>query len=203
MSQRFDAVVIGTGQAGPPMAGRLTEAGMTVAIIERGLIGGTCVNTGCKPTKTLVASAYAAHLARRAADYGVLTGEVRIDMAKVHARSLKVSQDSRDSNETWLRGMKDCALMLGHARFEGPRTIRIGDEVIEGDRIFVNVGGRATIPDMPGLGDIDYFTNSSLLATATLPEKLVIVGGSYIGLEFAQIYRRLGSEVTVIERGIG
>jgi pyruvate/2-oxoglutarate dehydrogenase complex dihydrolipoamide dehydrogenase (E3) component len=201
MTRHFDAIVIGTGQAGPSMAGRLTAAGMTVAVVERHLVGGTCVNTGCTPTKTLVASAYAAHLARRAADYGVITGEVRIDMARVHARSRQVAEQSRSGSETWLREMDRCMLLFGHARFEGPRTVRVGEDLLEADRIFVNVGGRASIPAMPGIADVPYFTNSSLLATGTLPGHLVVIGGSYIGLEFAQIYRRFGSQVTVVEKG--
>jgi pyruvate/2-oxoglutarate dehydrogenase complex dihydrolipoamide dehydrogenase (E3) component len=201
MTRHFDAIVIGTGQAGPSMAGRLTAAGMTVAVIERHLVGGTCVNTGCTPTKTLVASAYAAHLARRAADYGVITGEVRIDMARVHARSSQVAEQSRSGSETWLREMDRCTLLFGHARFEGPRTVRVGEELLEADRIFINVGGRAIVPDMSGIADVPYFTNSSLLATDTLPDHLVVIGGSYIGLEFAQIYRRFGSQVTVVEKG--
>jgi pyruvate/2-oxoglutarate dehydrogenase complex dihydrolipoamide dehydrogenase (E3) component len=198
---RFDAIVIGTGQAGPSMAARLTAAGMTVAIVERHLVGGTCLNTGCTPTKTLVASAYAAHLARRGADFGVITGDVRIDMAQVHARSQKIATDGRTGSETWLREMERCTLLLGHARFEGPHAVRVGQEVLEAERIFINVGGRARVPDMPGVNDVPYFTNSSLLATAVLPEHLVVIGGSYIGLEFAQIYRRFGSKVTVIEMG--
>jgi pyruvate/2-oxoglutarate dehydrogenase complex dihydrolipoamide dehydrogenase (E3) component len=201
MTRHFDAIVIGTGQAGPSMAARLTAAGMTVAIVERHLVGGTCVNTGCMPTKTLVASAYAAHLARRGADFGVTTGDVRIDMARVHARSQKISADSRNGSETWLRGMERCTLFLGHARFEAARTVRVGEELLEADRIFINVGGRAVVPDMPGINDVPYYTNSSLLGTAMLPEHLVVIGGSYIGLEFAQIYRRFGSNVTVVERG--
>jgi pyruvate/2-oxoglutarate dehydrogenase complex dihydrolipoamide dehydrogenase (E3) component len=201
MSRRFDAIVIGTGQAGPSLAGRLAGAGMTVAVIERHLVGGTCVNTGCMPTKTLVASAYAAHLARRGADFGVLTGDVRIDMAKVHARSQAISFNARTGTETWLGGMQRCTLIRGHARFETPHTVRVDDEVLEADRIFINVGGRAVIPDLPGVHDVPYFTNSSLLETAILPDHLVVVGGSYIGLEFAQIYRRFGARVTVVQRG--
>ena len=169
MTKKFDAIVIGTGQAGSPMAGRLTAAGMSVAVIERHLVGGTCVNTGCKPTKTLVASAYAAHLARRGADFGVITGDLQIDMKRVHARSQKISIDGRVSNETWLRGMERCTLIFGHARFESAHTVRVGDELLEAERIFINVGGRAIIPDMPGIGDISFFTNSSLLATDVLP----------------------------------
>ena len=146
MTRKFDAIIIGTGQAGPSLAARLTNAGMTVAIIERHQIGGTCVNTGCMPTKTLVASAYAAHMARRGADFGVMTTDVRIDMAKVHARSQKIAMDARSGNENWLRGMARCTLILGHARFESNRTVRVGDEVLEADRIFINVGGRAVVP---------------------------------------------------------
>ena len=201
MTDNFDAIVIGAGQAGPSMAGRLTDAGMTVAVVERRLIGGTCVNTGCKPTKTLVASAYAAHQARRGADYGVITGSVSIDMARVHARSQKISVDGRASNEAWLRSMAGCTLIFGHARFESARTVRVGDELLRADRIFINVGGRAVVPDMPGVGEVPFFTNSSLLETDVLPQHLVVVGGSYIGLEFAQIYARFGARVTVIEKG--
>jgi pyruvate/2-oxoglutarate dehydrogenase complex dihydrolipoamide dehydrogenase (E3) component len=201
MSRRFDAIIVGAGQAGPPLAGRLTAAGMSVALVERHLFGGTCVNTGCKPTKTLVASAYAAHLARRAADYGVATGPITIDMARVHARSQKISADGRAGVESWLRDMAGCTVLTGHARFEGPRTIRVADELLEADRIFLNVGGRAAVPDMPGVRDVPFFTNGSLLSTDTLPDHLVVVGGSYIGLEFAQMYRRFGSEVTVVEKG--
>ena len=201
MIRRFDAIVIGTGQAGPSMAARLTAAGMTVAVVERHLVGGTCVNTGCTPTKTLVASAYAAHLARRGADYGVITGDVRVDMARVHARSHQIAEAGRTGNEAWLRGMERCTFLMGHARFEGQRTVRVGEDRLEADRVFINVGGRAIIPDIPGADEVPYFTNSSLLKTEILPEHLVVLGGSYIGLEFAQIYRRFGSEVTVIEKG--
>ena len=201
MTRRFDAIVIGTGQAGPSMAARLTAAGMTVAVVERHLVGGTCVNTGCTPTKTLVASAYAAHLARRGADYGVITGDVRVDMARVHARSRQIAEAGRTGNEAWLRGMERCTFLMGHARFEGQRTVRVGEERLEADRVFINVGGRAIIPDIPGADQVPCFTNSSLLETEILPEHLVVLGGSYIGLEFAQIYRRFGSEVTVIEKG--
>ena len=201
MSRRFDAIIIGTGQAGPSLAGRLSAAGWTVAIIERHLVGGTCVNTGCKPTKTLVASAYAAHLARRGADYGVITGTIAIDMARVHARTQKIVIDSRSSNEDWLNGLAGCTLIRGHARFEDATTVRVGDDLLTADHIFVNVGGRAHIPDMPGVHDVPLLTNSSLLDLAELPEHLVVVGGSYIGLEFAQAYRRFGAEVTVVEKG--
>jgi pyruvate/2-oxoglutarate dehydrogenase complex dihydrolipoamide dehydrogenase (E3) component len=198
----FDAIIIGAGQAGPALAGRLTDAGQTVALIERKDFGGTCVNTGCKPTKTLVASAYAAHLARRAADYGVtLQGPVGVDMQRIHDRAKTVTLDSRRGVETWLKGMKGCTVIEGHARFESANTVRVGDQVLTAPRIFLNVGGRANAPDMPGLDQINYLTNVGMMEVTQLPRHLVIVGGSYIGLEFAQMYRRFGAEVTVVEMG--
>ena len=200
-TQKFDAIVVGAGQAGPPLAGRLTAAGQTVAVIERKLIGGTCVNSGCIPTKTLVASAHAAHLARRGAEYGVGTGDITVDMAKVKARKDKVMLDDRNGVESWLDGMDGCTLIRGHARFESPHTIRVDGQVLEADKIFLNVGGRAVVPDLPGLSDIDYLTNVSILELDTVPEHLVIIGGSYIALEFAQMYRRFGARVSVIEKG--
>jgi len=201
VAQKFDAIIIGCGQAGPPLAGRLTAAGQTVALIERKLVGGTCVNTGCKPTKTMVASAYAAHLARTGADYGVSTSEVSVDMQAVKARKDKVTVDSRAGLESWIAGMKDCTLFRGHARFEGPHEVRVGNELLHGERIFINVGGRANIPDMPGVNDIEYLTNTSMMEVDFLPRHLVVVGGSYIGLEFAQMFRRFGAQVTVVEKG--
>jgi pyruvate/2-oxoglutarate dehydrogenase complex dihydrolipoamide dehydrogenase (E3) component len=201
VTRRFDAIVVGAGQAGPPLAGRLTAAGHTVAMVERKLIGGTCVNTGCIPTKTLVASAQAAHLARRGADYGVGTGTVSVDMAKVKARKDAIMLGDRRGVEDWLYGMNGCTVIRGHARFEDPHTLRIGDEALHAERIFLNVGGRAMVPDIPGLADIDFLTNVSILELDTLPEHLVIVGGSYIALEFAQMFRRFGARVTVVEKG--
>jgi pyruvate/2-oxoglutarate dehydrogenase complex dihydrolipoamide dehydrogenase (E3) component len=201
-SQRFDAIIIGAGQAGPSLAGRLTAAGWTVALVERKAFGGTCVNTGCMPTKTLVASAYAAHLARRSAEYGVtLGGEVGVDMKRVHDRARTVTLNARGNLEAWLDGMKGCTVFRGHARFEGADTVRVGDEVLTAPKIFLNVGGRANAPDMPGLDDISYLTNVGMMDVDELPEHLVIVGGSYIGLEFAQMYRRFGARVTVVEMG--
>ena len=200
-AEKFDAIIVGAGQAGPPLAGRLTAAGQSVAVIERKLVGGTCVNYGCIPTKTLVASAHAAHLARRGAEYGVGTGDVTVDMAKVKARKDKVITYDREGVESWLEGMDNCTLIRGHARFEDPHTIRVDDRLLQADRIFLNVGGRAVVPDMPGLSDIDYMTNVGILELDTVPEHLVIIGGSYIALEFAQMYRRFGAGVTVIERG--
>lgn len=200
--KQFDAIIIGAGQAGPSLAGKLTGAGMTVAYIERKLFGGTCVNTGCMPTKTLVASAYAAHLARRAADFGVvLDGAVRMDMNKVKARADTVSANARTAVEGYLREMKGCTVLDGHARFESSDTVCVGEDLLTAPRIFINVGGRARIPDMPGIKDVPYLTNTTILALNHVPEHLVVVGGSYVGLEFAQMYRRFGAEVTVVEKG--
>jgi pyruvate/2-oxoglutarate dehydrogenase complex dihydrolipoamide dehydrogenase (E3) component len=200
MSRHFDAIIIGAGQAGPPLAGRLTAAGMSVALIERHLFGGTCVNTGCMPTKTLVASAYAAHLARRAADYGVmLDAPPRIDMAWVKARADTVSANARAGVERWLRGMQGCTVIKGHARFVAPDAVSVGEERLSALRIFIDVGGRAVVPPLPGVDQVPYLTNTSLLALDRLPEHLIAVGGSYIGLEFAQMYRRFGAAVTIVE----
>lgn len=201
MTQKFDAIIVGAGQAGPSLAGRLTEVGQTVALIERKLVGGTCVNTGCIPTKTLVASAHAAQLARRGAEYGVGTGDVSVDMAKVKARKDKIMLDDRHGVESWLNGMKGCTLIRGHARFESQHTLSVDGQVLEADRIFLNVGGRAVAPEMPGLSGIDYMTNVGILELDTVPDHLVIMGGSYIALEFAQMYRRFGARVTMIQRG--
>lgn len=201
MTEHFDAIIVGAGQAGPPLAGRLTAAGQRVAVVERKLIGGTCVNTGCIPTKTLVASAHAAHLARRGAEYGVGTGPVSVDMAKVKARKDEIMLGDRKGVEDWLEGMNGCTVFRGHAVFQDPHTLRVGDDVLRADRIFLNVGGRAVVPDIPGLSDVDFLTNVSVLELDTVPTHLVIVGGSYIALEFAQMYRRFGARVTVVERG--
>jgi pyruvate/2-oxoglutarate dehydrogenase complex dihydrolipoamide dehydrogenase (E3) component len=196
----FDAIIIGAGQAGPSLAGRLTAAGLKVAFAERHLFGGTCVNTGCMPTKTLVASAYAAHLARRATDYGVaVEGHIRIDMPRVKARADAVSAAARAGVERRLRGMPNCTVFQGHARFESPTVVRVGDERLSAPRIFINVGGRALVPDMPGIDRVPYLTNTSILTLDRVPGHLVVVGGSYVGLEFAQMYRRFGADVSVVE----
>jgi len=197
--QRYDAIIIGTGQAGPALAHRLANAGHTVAVIERKFFGGTCANTGCTPTKTLVASAYAAHMARRAADFGVkIPCEICVDMKAVKARKDHVSGLSRDGVERSLKNMESCTVYQGHARFVGPRTVQVGAEILEAEKIFINVGGRALTPPVAGLDEVGYFTNSSIMDVDFLPPHLIIVGGSYIGFEFAQIYRRFGSEVSVI-----
>jgi pyruvate/2-oxoglutarate dehydrogenase complex dihydrolipoamide dehydrogenase (E3) component len=202
MSGRFDAIVIGAGQAGPPLAVRLAQSGRRTALIERKLIGGTCVNNGCIPTKTLIASARAAHVARRGGDYGVtIDAPIRVDMAQVKRRKDAVVHASRDGVTHWLGGTPGLTLFAGHARFESAHTLRVGEQLLEAGQIFINVGGRALVPDMRGLLDVPYFTNSTIMQVDFLPEHLVIVGGSYIGLEFAQMYRRFGSRVTVIEMG--
>jgi pyruvate/2-oxoglutarate dehydrogenase complex dihydrolipoamide dehydrogenase (E3) component len=195
----FDAIVIGTGQAGPYVAYRMAAAGMKVAVIERGKFGGTCVNTGCIPTKTIVASAYAAHLARRGHEFGVDAGPVRIDMARVKARKDEISGQSRAGVESSLRGLANCTVIQGHSRFTAPHEIEVGDERFTAARIFINVGGRALVPPLPGSETISPLTNSTILDLDVLPEHLIVVGGSYIGLEFGQAFRRFGSEVTIVE----
>jgi len=202
MSRSFDAIVIGAGQAGPPLVGRLATSGKTVALIERKLIGGTCVNMGCTPTKALVASAYAARTARRAAEYGVaIGGAVGVDMKAVMERARGIARHSRESNESWLGSLDRCTVIHGHASFVSPREVHVGDDVLTSDQIFLNVGGRAVVPELPGVDRIPYLTNTSILELETLPRHLVVIGGSYVGLEFAQIFRRFGSDVTVIEKG--
>jgi pyruvate/2-oxoglutarate dehydrogenase complex dihydrolipoamide dehydrogenase (E3) component len=201
MPTHFDSIIIGAGQAGPTLASRLTQSGRNVAFIERKLFGGTCVNTGCTPTKAMVASAYVAQKARTAAAYGVtVQGQVSVDMGAVKARKDKVVADSRDGLESWLRGMKNCTVLIGNAHFESPKEVRVGDELLTADEVFINVGGRAITPDFPGVADTPWMTNVGILDLETLPRHLVVVGGSYVGLEFAQIFRRFGSEVTVIEK---
>ena len=200
MPERYDAIVIGTGQAGSPLAVRLANAGRKTAIIERKLIGGTCVNVGCIPTKTLIASARAAHIARRGADFGVtIDGKIGVDMARVKARKDAVVGQSNQGVAGWIKRTPNLTLIEGQARFEGPRSIRVNGALLEAEQIFINVGGRATIPDMPGLAEVPYLTNTGMMEVDFLPEHLLVIGGSYIGLEFAQMYRRFGSRVTVIE----
>lgn len=202
MGNHFDSIIIGAGQAGPALAGRLTESGQRIAFVERKLFGGTCVNTGCIPTKTMVASAYAARMARRAAEFGIeIGGQVRVDMKAVKARKDFISGQSRTGVEKSLRENKNCAVFHEHARFLSGSEVQAGETTISADQIFINVGARAAVPKMPGLDEIRYLTNSTLLDLEELPEHLVVIGGSYIGLEFAQMFRRFGSEVTVVEMG--
>ncbi len=202
MAQKFDAIVIGTGQSGPALAARLTKEGMKSAVIERKLFGGTCVNVGCVPTKALVASARAAHMARRGADFGVtVAGPVEVDMKKVKARKDAIVRQSNEGVTNWLKNMQNCTVFHGHGRFESAHGVRVDDALLEAEKIFINVGARPFVPDIGGISDVDYLTSTSIMDIDFLPEHLIIIGGSYIGLEFAQMYRRFGSRVTVVEMG--
>ena len=201
MTKTYDAIIIGAGQSGPFLAVRLAEAGRTVALIERSTIGGTCVNNGCIPTKTMVASARAAHVARDAARFGVKTGPVSVDYAVVKARKDEIVAGSVKGLVDWMAATKGLTTIMGEARFTGPHEVEVNGETLNASQIYLNTGGRPVVPDWPGLSEVPYLTNVSLMDLAVLPEHLVIVGGSYIGLEFAQMFRRFGSEVTVIEHG--
>src|SRR5215469_9279410 len=202
MATNYDAIVIGTGQAGPFLAVRLAEAGMKVAIIERKRFGGTCVNNGCIPTKTLIASARAAHVARRAGDYGVtIPGSSAVDMKKVKMRKDAVVRQSSEGLEKWLKNTQNLTVIEGHARFADAHRVRVGDELLEADKIFLNVGGRASMPPLRGIDEVSHLNNSTMMDVDFLPEHLIVIGGSYVGLEFAQMYRRFGSEVTVVQKG--
>ncbi|HEX6690603.1 MAG TPA: FAD-containing oxidoreductase, partial [Burkholderiales bacterium] len=197
----FDALIIGTGQAGPALAARLSGAGMKVAVVERHKFGGTCVNDGCTPTKALVASAYAAHLARRSGDYGVSSGKVSVSMKRVKARKDAVVARSNKGVRDWMHGLENGKVFHGHARFVDEKTLKVGHEELTAERIFLNVGGRPLVPKMPGLDKVEHLTNESIMDVDFLPPHLLVVGGSYVGLEFAQMYRRFGSRVTVVEMG--
>jgi pyruvate/2-oxoglutarate dehydrogenase complex dihydrolipoamide dehydrogenase (E3) component len=202
MPTSFDAVVIGMGQAGPSLAARLSAHGMKVAIVEKDKFGGTCVNNGCTPTKAMVASAYAAHIARRASDYGVaLAGTPSVNMERIKARKDKIVGDSREGLENWMEGLKNAAIYRGHARFSAARVVEVNGEELTADKIFINVGGRPLVPEMPGVGSVPYLTNVTMMDLEVLPEHLIVIGGSYVGLEFAQMFRRFGSRVTVVEMG--
>ncbi len=200
MNKSYDAIVIGTGQAGPFLAIRMAKAGRKVAIIERGLFGGTCVNTGCIPTKTLVASARVAYMARRAAEFGVDAGAASVDMKKVKARKDTIQRPSQQGAESRLREQPNIDVYKGQARFDSPHVVAVGDDRLASDQIFINVGGRASVPPIRGLDQVPYLNNSSMMAVDFLPEHLIVVGGSYIGLEFGQMYRRFGSKVTILQR---
>ncbi|MBV1799907.1 FAD-containing oxidoreductase [Siccirubricoccus sp. G192] len=200
MTRQFEAIVIGSGQAGPPLAVRLARSGLKTALIEREHLGGTCVNDGCIPTKTLVASARVAQMARRAAEYGVgIGGAVSVDMAAVKARKDRIVQASLDSLAAWIGGTPDLTLVWGSARFTGPHEVAVGNQRLSAPRIFINTGGRPLVPDWPGLAGMPYLTNTSMMAMDRVPDHLIVVGGSYIGLEFAQMYRRFGARVSVLE----
>jgi len=199
---RYDDLIIGTGQAGPALAERLAKAGRRVAVIEKGRFGGTCVNNGCTPTKTLVASAYVARQARRAAEYGVaIGGPVTVDMARVKARKDALTNRSTQGVEKWMRTLPNTTVYQGHARFVDAHTLKVDSNTLTAERIFINVGGRPYIPDLPGLNRLPYLTNETMMDVDFLPEHLIVVGGSYVGLEFGQMYRRFGSRVTIVEMG--
>jgi pyruvate/2-oxoglutarate dehydrogenase complex dihydrolipoamide dehydrogenase (E3) component len=200
MTTRYDAIVIGTGQSGPPLAAGLGDAGLRTAVIERKRFGGTCVNVGCVPTKTLVASARAAYIARRAIDFGLeIDGRISVDMKRVKARKDELVRRGAQGVKEWMASTANVTVHEGHARFEGPTTLRIDGDLLEAERFFINVGARAFVPDLPGIANVPYLTNSTIMDVDYLPEHLIVVGGSYIGLEFAQMYRRFGSRVTVVE----
>jgi pyruvate/2-oxoglutarate dehydrogenase complex dihydrolipoamide dehydrogenase (E3) component len=202
MNRKYDAIVIGGGQAGPSLAARFAGAGKSVAIIERHLFGGTCINAGCTPTKTLIASARIAYDARRAHDYGIElpTASVAVNMRAVQARKKRIVEAAKTGLEHWIRGMQNCTVYKGHARFESARSVSVDGQVLTSEQIFINVGGRPRIPAFPGIDKVALLTSTSLLGLEELPSHLIIVGGSYVGLEFAQMYRRFGSDVTVIEK---
>jgi len=200
MKHSFDAIVVGAGQSGPFLAVRLAESGRKVAMVERKFFGGTCVNTGCTPTKAMVASAHAAHLARRSSDFGVHVGSVRVDLREVRQRTDKIVLQSRNGQEKWLRGTANCTVFMGTASFASPHVVRVGDDTLAAPQIFLNVGARPTIPNLRGVDAVPFLTSSTILQLEDLPSHLIVVGGGYVGLEFAQMFRRFGSEVTVIDR---
>lgn len=199
-SDTFDAIIVGAGQAGPAIAARCSREGLKTAVIERHLFGGTCVNAGCVPTKTLVASARAVRLAQRGAEFGFDIGGLQVDMARVMARKNAVVEQSRRGVEGWLRGLEHTEVIVGHARFVEPHTLQVGERRLSAPRIFLNVGARAARPALPGIDTVPTLDNVSVMELDRVPEHLVIVGGSYIGLEFAQMMRRFGAQVTVVER---
>lgn len=199
-ARTFDAIIIGAGQAGPPLATRLTAAGMKVCLIERKLVGGTCVNTGCMPTKALIASARVAHVVRGGAAFGVRTGTMEFDMAAAAARARKVSDEARIASESRLEAMSGLTFIRGHARLAGPTTVMVGNDTLRAARIFLNVGGRASIPPIAGVDDVPYLDNTDMVGLDYVPAHLIVVGGGPVGLEFAQMYRRFGARVTLIER---
>jgi Pyruvate/2-oxoglutarate dehydrogenase complex, dihydrolipoamide dehydrogenase (E3) component, and related enzymes len=200
MKQNFDAIVIGAGQAGPYIAARLAGSGRKVAIIERKFFGGTCVNAGCTPTKAMVASARAAHVARRARDFGVVVGSVEVNLREVAQRAHRIVLQSRNGQEKWLSQTENLTVLRGMATFESPETVRVGDDLLEAREIFLNVGTRPTVPNLPGVNSIPYLTSTTILELEELPAHLVVIGGGYVGLEFAQMFKRFGSRVTIIDK---
>lgn len=202
MAASFDALIIGTGQAGPALAARLCGAGMKVAVVERDRFGGTCVNNGCTPTKAMIASAYAAHLARRGREYGVLVeGTPQVDMKRVKARKDAIVRKSSEGVQKWMEGLEGAKVFRGHGRFTDDHSVSVNGEVLTAARIFLDVGGRPLVPEWPGIDAVPYLTNETMMDLDFMPEHLLVIGGSYLGLEFAQMFRRFGSRVTVVEKG--
>ena len=199
-TESFDAIVVGAGQAGPAIAARCSQEGLRTVLIERGHLGGTCVNVGCVPTKTLVASARAVHMARRGGEFGFAAGDIRVDMARVMARKDAIVHHSRQGLGDWMKGLKQTEVIRGDARFVAPATLEVAGRRLTAPRIFLNVGGRSVRPDLSGIDSVATLDNVSVMDLRELPEHLAIIGGSYIGLEFAQMMRRFGAEVTVVER---
>jgi dihydrolipoamide dehydrogenase len=197
---KYDAIVIGSGQAGNPLSQKLADHGWSVALIEKAELGGTCINTGCTPTKTMVASAQVAHYARHAEQWGVRAGQVSVDLPKVVARKDQIVKQWRSGIEKKVQDRKNLHLYRGQAQFTGPHSIRVGNEVLECERIFINSGTRPSIPTLQGLDRVDYLTNASIMELRELPEHLLVLGGGYIGLEFGQMFRRFGSQVTIIHQ---
>lgn len=203
--KHYDAVIIGAGQAGVPLAKKLAAAGKKTAIIEQRMVGGTCINDGCTPTKTIIASAHAAHQAREAGHLGVQTGTVKVDLKKIKKRKDEIVESFRNGAQKGLESTKGLDLIHGRAAFSGPKELTITTEegkklMISADWIFINTGAQPRIPELKGLNDIDYLTSTSILELTEIPEYLVVLGGNYIGLEFAQAFQRFGSKVTVIEK---
>lgn len=205
-TRQYDGIVIGAGQAGGPIATTLARAGWKMALIEREHVGGTCVNEGCTPTKTMVASARVAYLARRGADYGVRTGPITIDMETVRRRKREIVETFRSGSESGVKETPNLDFLKGEARFTGPKAISVRledgtERTLTADKIFINTGARPTIPEIDGLDGVPYLTSTSVMELGAVPGHLIVLGGGYIGLEFAQMFRRFGSAVTVIQRG--
>jgi len=198
---KYDAIVIGSGQAGNPLCDSLTNRGWTVALIERDQLGGTCINTGCTPTKTMVASAQVAYYARQAGRWGVRTGEVSVDLPKIIARKDAIVERFRSGRQSVVDGRENLHLYRGHGRFVGPHSVQVGTDILESGRIFINTGTRPEVPRIEGMDGVDYLTNATLMELRELPEHLLVLGGGYIGLEFGQMFLRFGSRVRVIHRG--
>jgi pyruvate/2-oxoglutarate dehydrogenase complex dihydrolipoamide dehydrogenase (E3) component len=198
---KYDAIVIGSGQAGNPLSQKLADHGWTVALIEKEHLGGTCMNTGCTPTKTMIACAQVAHYARNAGNWGVRTGEVSVDLPKIVARKHQIVAQWRSGQERKVEQRKNLHLYRGHARFVSPQCLRVGEQELASERIFINTGTRVDLPRLEGLDRIDYLTNARIMQLSEVPDHLLVLGGGYIGLEFGQMFRRFGSEVTIIEMG--